>query len=463
MSIVSQPRSMFTCLYIESLLGLMVTLAAFMHFGMGYVRTADLDIFADDGMHHAQRYIESRYDRHGLYERLNRMGELTFYDYKLSLLKGWDEEQPLCTHCTLHISSQGVRIYMDEDELLMMASPIPNANYHLVFREIDDPHNAMTPWYKDQEIHFMISLFITMSIALGLLIYLPLYRVNKRVNRLIETQTRFGRGDLSARAEDYHISPIKEIAQSFNEMAEDIERRVKQSQIFSHAIPHEIRTPLSKIQMACDLVRRDDCQNKEQLFNDIDDYIEDISDLTSDILQLSKLSDKRGVGSQAIEKVVPLRKFCRCRLDMMASNTANLVVADDVADDELLLTPAFAKLVLDNLIKNADRYGNGLIEVTLHEYSSCWTIDVEDNGKGIPEEKRQEIFVAFSRLDKSRNTNDGGFGLGLAIASNAARKLNWTISVDDSHLGGARFTVMIPKRPKVEQQVEHTQTFERCM
>ena len=133
MSVVSQPRSMFTCLYIESLLGLMVTLAVFMHFGMGYVRTADLDIFADDGMHHAQRYVESRYDRHGLYERLNRMGELTFYDYKLSLLKGWDEEQPLCTHCTLHISSQGVRIYMDEDELLMMASPIPNANYHLVF------------------------------------------------------------------------------------------------------------------------------------------------------------------------------------------------------------------------------------------------------------------------------------------------------------------------------------------
>ncbi|MFM2590183.1 sensor histidine kinase [Vibrio sp. TBV020] len=426
------------------------------------MRKADLDVFVDDGIHHAQRYIESRYDRHGLYEKLNRFGELTFYDYKLALKNDWDESQPLCVHCTMHMSSQGTKVYINDDELLMMAIPIPNSNYHLVFQEIDDPYNVSTPWHEDEEIHFMISLFITMSIALGLLIYLPLHRVNKRVNRLIRVQERFGQGELNARAEAYHISPIKEIAQSFNEMAEDIERRVKQNQIFSHAIPHEIRTPLSKIQMACDLARREDCQNREQLFNDIDDYIEDISDLTSDILQLSKLNNRIGVGEQSSEKIVPLRKFCRCRLDMMASSTIKLIIADDVVEDEAVLTPAFAKLVLDNLIKNADRYGNGLVEVTLHEYQSCWTIDVEDDGHGIPEEKRQEIFMAFSRLDKSRNANNGGFGLGLAIANNAARNLNWTISVDQSHLGGARFTVVIPKSQGIKVSGQHSQLVEGC-
>lgn len=461
MRIISRPRSMFTCLYIESLIGMMITFAIFMQFGTGYLRQADLDIFVDDGIHHAQRYVESRYDRHGLYEKLNQFGELTFYDYQLSLLHDWDEEQPLCVHCTMLVSSRGVRVYIDDDDLLMMASPIPNANYHLVFKEIDDPYNQTMPWYKDKEIHFMISLFLTMSIALGLLIYLPLYRVNKRVNRLIKTQERFGQGELSVRAESYHISPIKEIANSFNEMAEDIERRVKQNQIFSQAIPHEVRTPLSKIQMACDLARREDCPNRAQLFNDIDDYIEDISDLTSDILKLSRLN--QDTGDKADEKVVPLRKLCQCRLDMMASSNTKLIVADDVVGDELLLSPALAKLVLDNLIKNADRYGNGLVEVTLHEYPTCWTIDVEDNGHGIPEDKRQEIFVAFSRLDKSRNANDGGFGLGLAIANNAARKLEWTISVDDSHLGGARFTIVIPKRSKSHVPLERANAAQGCV
>ncbi|WP_407830814.1 HAMP domain-containing protein, partial [Vibrio coralliirubri] len=92
-----------------------------------------------------------------------------------------------------------------------------------------------------------------------------LHRVNKRVNKLLVVQEAFGQGDLRVRAESYHISPIKEIAQSFNEMAEDIETRVKQAHIFSQAIPHEIRTPLSRIQMASDLLRLGDTKNKETL------------------------------------------------------------------------------------------------------------------------------------------------------------------------------------------------------
>jgi signal transduction histidine kinase len=200
--------------------------------------------------------------------------------------------------------------------------------------------------------------------------------------------------------------------------------------------------------MACDLVRREDCKNRDQLFDDIDDYIEDISDLTTDILQLSRLNNKLNVNNRPDETNISLKNLCRCRLDMIASNKTKLNISDDVREDELTVAPAFVKLVLDNLIKNADRYGSGLVELTLREFGSCWTIDVEDNGSGIPEEKRQEIFIAFSRLDKSRNSNDGGFGLGLAIAQNAARNLNWTLSVDDSHLGGARFTVLIPKPQK---------------
>ncbi len=448
MCVVAKPRSMFTCLYLESLLGMMLTFAIFMHFGSSYLKQADIDIFVDDSMHHIQHYLDSRYDQQGIYERLNQYKELTFYDYKLSLLEGWNEKTPLCIHCKHHMSKQGLSVYMDDDDLLRVALPIPNSNHHLLFQEINYLFDESLPWYQDRKIHFMLSLFLTMSIALALLIYLPLHRVNKRVNRLIQTQERFGQGELSVRAESYHISPVKEIAQSFNEMAEDIDRRVKQNQIFSHAIPHEIRTPLSKIQMACDLVRREDCKNRDQLFDDIDDYIEDISDLTTDILQLSKLNNKLNVNNRPDETNISLKSLCRCRLDMIASNKTKLNISDDVREDELTVAPAFVKLVLDNLIKNADRYGNGLVELTLREFGSCWTIDVEDNGSGIPEEKRQEIFIAFSRLDKSRNSNDGGFGLGLAIAQNAARNLNWTLSVDDSHLGGARFTVLIPKPQK---------------
>ncbi|MDN3685925.1 HAMP domain-containing sensor histidine kinase [Vibrio sinaloensis] len=199
--------------------------------------------------------------------------------------------------------------------------------------------------------------------------------------------------------------------------------------------------------MASDLARREDCSNREQLFNDIDDYIEDISDLTSDILQLAKLNGKPDLDQPSTDNKVSLGELCRNRLDMIASNQTRLIVAPNVEQDEVILSTTLAKLVLDNLIKNADRYGNGLIEVTVHEYVACWTIDVEDNGEGIPLDKRQEIFLwRFLDSIKSRNARDGGFGLGLAIAKKMRReKLNWRLSVDDSHLGGARFTVVIDK------------------
>lgn len=68
--------------------------------------------------------------------------------------------------------------------------------------------------------------------------------------------------------------------------------------------------------------------------------------------------------------------------------------------------------------------------------------------------------MAFSRLDRSRNADSGGFGLGLAIAASAAKTLNWTISVDDSELGGARFTVLVPLEVKPQQKKVDIQTYQ---
>ena len=82
--------------------------------------------------------------------------------------------------------------------------------------------------------------------------------------------------------------------------------------------------------------------------------------------------------------------------------------------------------------------------MTIRSVEHFWIVDIEDDGPGIPEAMREEVFVPFSRLDKSRNADVKGFGLGLAIATSAARQLGWELSVGESHLGGARFTVLIP-------------------
>ncbi|MGF1695687.1 HAMP domain-containing histidine kinase [Vibrio lamellibrachiae] len=424
---------------------MIITFVIFIQLGDDYVRQGDRETFLDTASSHLQHYVNSRFETDGLYQHLSDKKEHSFYDYKLQVISGSEQITRFCIDCEPFSNKNGVEIHINDIDLFAVALPIPHSSDFLLFTETEDPISAKTPWYEDRDNHFFLMLFITMSLALAALLYLPLHRVNKRINKLLAVQEAFGKGDLSVRADAYHISPIKEIAESFNVMADDIETRVKESQIFSHAIPHEVRTPLSRIQMASDLLRREDTINREQLHDNIDQYIEDISLLTSDILQLSRLTNKRCTSTVPHSEKLHLAEICNHRIAMFGDRNTTLRIDPALSQQHPFGAKCFAKLTIDNLIKNAINYGNGTVDVSINEFECSWTIDVEDNGQGIPLGKRQEIFLAFSRLDESRNLNNGGFGLGLAIANQAAKNLGWTLSVDDSHLGGARFTIVIPK------------------
>jgi len=104
-----------------------------------------------------------------------------------------------------------------------------------------------------------------------------------------------------------------------------------------------------------------------------------------------------------------------------------------------------ARLVFDNILKNAGNYTHDKVWMTLDENSENWLVVIEDNGSGIPEDRRDDVFLPFARLDSSRASTTGGLGLGLAIAMSAAKKLTWDIKVNDSSYGGAKFSIVIPK------------------
>ncbi|ELK8587976.1 two-component sensor histidine kinase [Vibrio vulnificus] len=438
-------RSMFTCLYLELVIGLFVTVAVFLYFAEDYMRQTDLEIFLNDGSYFVDLYTEQRTKADSQFSALARNHYQKFYIFELYLLDNWDGSPP-CDGCRLLDTLQAVPIYITEENVYLAVFPLPNSRHSLVFKETRDFFSPNIEWYEDSEIKFLLMLVTTMALSLALLVYVPLYRVRKRVDRLVALQKRFGEGELSVRSEIYNTSPLHEASVSFNMMAEEIESRVKQSQIFSQAIPHEIRTPLSRIQMASDLVRRKVPAEQQRLFDDIDEYIEDINELTSDVIQLSRLNalTKEYRESMRIEK--SLLAFCECRTRLMSNGLGGVKTDGIRRSDVMVFESTLAKLVLDNLIKNAARYGHGRVDVTLRDFDCCWCIDVEDDGPGIPLDKRDEIFIAFARLDQSRNANSGGFGLGLAIASSAAKRLGWHLSVDDSHLGGARFSILIPNQ-----------------
>ena len=84
------------------------------------------------------------------------------------------------------------------------------------------------------------------------------------------------------------------------------------------------------------------------------------------------------------------------------------------------------------------------VAVTLTRDERLVEIAVEDDGPGIPEDRREEAFRPFHRLDQGRNLQTGGSGLGLAIARDIARAHGGDIILDESAMGGLKATIRLP-------------------
>ncbi|MDF5533620.1 histidine kinase dimerization/phospho-acceptor domain-containing protein, partial [Vibrio parahaemolyticus] len=215
--------------------------------------------------------------------------------------------------------------------------------------------------------------------------------LDRQIRQLTAAQQQFGSGELNTRVELKQFSqPVKELAQGFNCMSEEIERRVRQTHIFTQAIPHEVRTPLSRIQLATDLARRTSGEMQAELHDDIERYVDVVTDLTSDIVMLSRLSVKNHSWIDSVE-TMELPLWCKSRMNYLGLESAMLRAENKLANQLIHFQPTLGNLVLDNLLQNAKRYGESCVEVTIRTVADCWSIDIEDDGPGIPEAMREEV------------------------------------------------------------------------
>jgi two-component system osmolarity sensor histidine kinase EnvZ len=110
---------------------------------------------------------------------------------------------------------------------------------------------------------------------------------------------------------------------------------------------------------------------------------------------------------------------------------------------EVLVRPNAFRRLLTNLIANAFRHGK-TVDISAVHGNGTLTVTIDDDGPGVPDEKREEVFRPFVRLDEARNQDAGGTGLGLAIARDIARSHGGDITLEDSPLGGLRAVVRVP-------------------
>ena len=285
--------------------------------------------------------------------------------------------------------------------------------------------------------HRLLWRVVTNGIIPGLftlLLCVGLYRMLiVPLNQLREQANAWRADQLSARLDSRTIArhdELGELARAFDQMAERLQGTVAMQQQLLRDLSHEMRTPLSRLRVACD-GETDLPRLRERLSRELacmQQLVEDTLQLAwqdaervpvnLEPIQVAALWDLLSENACYESGWAPRRLRCELPADCWVQGSLN-----DLAQ------------ALENMLRNAIRHSPeaGVVRLSGWREGGYWRIDLEDEGGGVAEEDLERIFAPFSRLEGSR-PGDGGFGLGLSIARNAIRRQGGSVwAVNGEH------------------------------
>jgi signal transduction histidine kinase len=222
---------------------------------------------------------------------------------------------------------------------------------------------------------------------------------------------------------------IGKLISTFNSLLEKVHiSSISQKQFISNA-SHELKTPLTSLKLQIEKLKKEGSVEKENLVG-IEEDIFEIQSILEALLTLETSS--KGDGSNDEINLNSLIKTTVEGTDIDFKNNLQIKV---IANQKIL------KLMLNNLIGNAEKFKSKKIMISTELIGESPSVIVEDDGVGINPENYDLIFTPFWQEDESRTRNSGGKGLGLSIVKNIVTKYGWSVSVDRSKLGGAKFIV----------------------
>lgn len=284
----------------------------------------------------------------------------------------------------------------------------------------------------------------------GAIMFIWLRPMSRDLDQLRNSTNEIGKGNFSVKVNEAKSMMVAPMIESFNMMASQIKRLIDAHKELSNAVAHELRTPLARSKFSLQMLENTDDEVKKRKYcNNIGNDIIELEELVNEMLIYASFDSEK-----------PELNFSPVLIDELISKQLNnhshyngqIIFNNGAQNQEVECDLHFISRALDNYITNAVKYGDNIIQVSLDVNKSFCTITVEDNGQGVTEEFKTNIFDAFSRGDASRNKDTGGFGLGLAIVSRVMEWHKGITKVKDSNLGGAAFILQWPVKQKNKTQ-----------
>ncbi|MFF7771296.1 sensor histidine kinase [Streptomyces massasporeus] len=224
---------------------------------------------------------------------------------------------------------------------------------------------------------------------------------------------------------------IARLASTTNETLAALETSVERQRRFVADASHELRSPIASLRTQLEVA----AAHPELL--DLDGAVEDtvrLQRLAADLLLLARLD----AGERPNDARVDLAGLAR---EAVEGRTGVTVDAEPV---EVAGSRGQLGRVLANLLDNAQRHARSAVTVNVRREGDRAVVGVADDGDGVPEDDRERIFERFVRLDAARSRDDGGAGLGLAIARDVAVRHGGTLTAGRGPAGGALFELRLP-------------------
>ncbi len=280
-----------------------------------------------------------------------------------------------------------------------------------------------------------IFMFVVWMVATSILLFLVsvlFLRIQVRaIADLAQTAENFGKGIDDDGFKPYGSSEVRKAGYAFVKMKERILRQIMERTQMLAGISHDLRTPLTRMKLTAAMM--ENSQDQKDFLADIDEmekmlngylaFVRGEGDEPAICVDVNKLV--RGIVSRFASQHIKIKFFA-------AENTVEIRAKEQAL-----------RRAVTNIVANASRYGKK-IEVRVEQGTKEVRIIVDDNGPGIPQDKREAVFRAFYRIENSRNKETGGIGLGLAITKDIITAHGGHIVLEDGPLGGLRVVIKLP-------------------
>jgi len=315
----------------------------------------------------------------------------------------------------------------NSNELLILKSPRLN----------EKPNNIY--------LNYLFTFLFYFTVILLLLFWV--YPLIRQLQALSQSAKSFGEGKLQQRLALSSISYIRDIEIEFNHMAQRLENLVADVKLLSSAVSHDLRTPLARIRFGIDtLAEEEDPILRRRFEKRIGDNIDEMTSLVETLLNYARLDQAMLDIKKEPINMIALVELCISNKEI---NEVNIEFIKPRNEENISADSRYITILINNILQNAINYSHGQVTIELINQPQSIMIAIADNGDGIDDKFKVDIFKPFVRGEAKSNHQNSqikGHGVGLAIVKRIVDWHQGHIDIQRStSLLGAQFNITLPK------------------